>query len=276
MAFHADQRRGNYRFLAEHAARPRYIWLARHIVWLGAIVAIGFLFFIVFAAFIGSLEEFNSRRMFEYYLEWGIHQSAPTIIYSYAYGAEIVVRVLSGFSFGALAAYGVGQFFSMAIRSEILAAFLALLVTFVVAAWVCTVCLWELSAALFLLPIFVGLMLATWLRAPDWIAGRNSWRGWWKPAIAIISPLLLIAAILPASRVAQLRYWPTTSVDQANAHVALEQNLVQRLVAFREPHRFLRARIGLFPATIAAQQSFGGGAVHAGGAPFAGLPFKAS
>src|SRR5262249_34065857 len=41
MAFYCDQRRGNYRFLAEHAARPRYIWLARQIVWLGALVMVG-------------------------------------------------------------------------------------------------------------------------------------------------------------------------------------------------------------------------------------------
>ena len=27
MVFYSDQRRGNFRFLAEHAARPRYVWL---------------------------------------------------------------------------------------------------------------------------------------------------------------------------------------------------------------------------------------------------------
>ena len=36
LAFGADQRRRQYRFLAEHAASPRYVWLARHVIWFGA------------------------------------------------------------------------------------------------------------------------------------------------------------------------------------------------------------------------------------------------
>ena len=77
-------------------------------------------------------------------------------------------------------------------------------------------------------------MLATWLRAPDWIAGRNSWRGWWKPTLAIIAPLLLIAVMLPSSRLAQMRYRPLTSLDQTNDQAALQQDFVQRLVALRD------------------------------------------
>ena len=204
MVFYPDQRRGNYRFLAEHAARLRYTWLARHIVWLGALFAVWLLMVGGFAAFAWSREEFNSRQMFEYYLEWGIHPDISTIFYGFAFGAEIAVRVATAISFAALLAYGIGQLFSMTIRSEILAAFLALLLTPVVGTWVFVVCAWQLSPALFMLPIFAGLMLATWFRAPDWIAGRNSWRAWLKPACAIVAPLLIVAALLPGVRLAQM------------------------------------------------------------------------
>jgi hypothetical protein len=206
MAFYSDQRRGKYRFLAEHAVRPRYVWLARHSVWLGAFIALWLLVLIGFAALLAwHREEFNGRQTFQYYLDWGIHPNASTIVYNLAVGAEIFVSVLLAASFGGLVAFGVGQFFSMAVRSEILAAFLALILTSVVAAWVYVICLWRLSAALFLIPLFVGLMLATWFRAPDWIAGRNTWRAWLKPALAIIAPLLLITAMLPAARLAQIQ-----------------------------------------------------------------------
>ena len=132
MAFHTDQRRGNYRFLAEHAARPRYIWLARHIVWLGALIIVWFLLIGGFAVIVGYGVEFTRRQMFENYLEWGIH---PNRIQSscIAWLPERRSRSTcwSRARFGALVAYGIGQLFSMAIRSEILAAFLALLLALV-------------------------------------------------------------------------------------------------------------------------------------------------
>jgi hypothetical protein len=211
MTFYPDQRRGSYRFLAEHAARPRYTWLARQIVWLGAFVVAWLLAIGALAALAWHREEFNSRRMFEYYLEWGAHPSLSSVIYNFAHDADRAMQILFAASFGALIAYGLGQLLSMAIRSEILAAFLALLLAPVVGAWVYAVYLWQLSPVQFLLPLFVGMMLATWLRAPDWIAGHNTWRTWLKPTIAVIAPFVLIAATLPAARLAQVR--PTISQD---------------------------------------------------------------
>jgi hypothetical protein len=230
MAFYSDQRRDNYRFLAEHAARPRFIWLARHIVWLGTFIGLWLLFLIGFAALAWHQREFNNRQSFQYYLDWGMHPNATTIIYYFALGAEAVVSVLLGASFGGLVAFGVGQFFSMAIRSEILAAFVALILTSVVAAWVYVILLWQLSAALFLIPLFVGLMLATWFRAPDWIAGRNTWRAWLKPVLAIIAPPLLIAAMLPAARLAQIQPKPPSFQGQV---MLPKEVFAERLAAFQ-------------------------------------------
>jgi hypothetical protein len=233
MAFYPDQRRSSYRFLAEHAARPRYTWLARQIVWLGALIAAWLLAIGVLAVLAWHREEFNSRRMFEYYLEWGNGPSLSRIIYYFGYGAELAMQVFITASFGALVAYGLGQLLSMAIRSEILAAFLALLLAPVVGAWVYAVYLWQLSPTQFLLPIFAGLTLATWLRAPDWIAGRNTWRAWLKPALAVIGPFVLIAAILPAARLAQVR--PVISKDPKYNTRQAEHDRVfaEQVAAFR-------------------------------------------
>jgi len=50
--------------------------------------------------------------------------------------------------------------------------------------------------------------LATWLRAPDWIAGRNSWRAWWKPALTVVAVLGLLGVMLPTERLAQISRAP--------------------------------------------------------------------
>ncbi len=208
MAFYIDQRRGSYRFLAEHAARARSIWLARHIVWLGTLVAIWLLLVIGLGSSIWgswSHHEFNSRQIYENYSAFSAIPNSATELYQISSGAELVGRALLAGSLAVLVVYGIGQFFSMAIRSEILAGFLSLLLAFVVGGWIFVVCLWHLSPWWFMLPIFLGLMLTTWFRAPDWIAERNNLRAWWKPALAALVPILAVGGTLPSTRLAQMR-----------------------------------------------------------------------
>jgi ABC-type transport system involved in multi-copper enzyme maturation permease subunit len=234
MAFYCDQRRGNYRFLAEHAARPRYIWFARHIVWLSALIMVGLLVLAGFAALVWTHHKFGSRQMFVDYLDRGMNlPSATDIMYNFAKGAETAVRAVVAASFGGLVVYGIGQLFSMAIGSEILAAFITLMLTSLVTAIVAVVFAWKLSPVLYLLPIFAGLMLATWLRAPDWIAGRNSWRCWLKPSLAIVVPLLLSGALLPYSRLDQLAPEGPTGPYRSEAQRISRQEFQQRLAEFR-------------------------------------------
>ncbi len=92
----------------------------------------------------------------------------------------------------------------MLLSSEILSAFLALLLAAVLGAWIVALGLWQLSGALFLLPICAGAMLATWLRIPDWIAGRTAWRHWLRPAAALATSAILVAIMLPIVRLHQI------------------------------------------------------------------------
>jgi len=205
MAFYADQCRGSYRFLAEHAARPRYVWLARHLVWLGTLVGVGLLSSIICSAIIGALVRHHMLESFNNYAVWGtFYPTAPEMLYDLTFGSNFALRIAGLSVFGALVAYGIGQFCSMAVRSEILAAFVALLLSTLVVAWSGIAAAWQLSGWLFLLPLFLGFMAATWLRAPDWIARRNSWRTWLKPALAVVTPFLLIGIMLPAARLRQV------------------------------------------------------------------------
>jgi hypothetical protein len=211
MAFSADQRRGSLRFLAEHAARPRYVWLARHIVWLGTLLALSTALWLIVTSLIGCLAQFLTSRDLEEFVEVGREMQLPAdtaIVLSYFIDGAGLAWC------GMLTAYGLGQFCSLLVRSEILAAFIAVVLSVVVTAWALVLFAWQLSAWVFLLPIAAALMLATWLRAGDWIAGRNTWQSWLKRALPVIVVVAFISVALPRARLAQVRDDATPAVQR--------------------------------------------------------------
>jgi hypothetical protein len=198
MTFGADQRRASYRFLAEHAARPRYVWLTRILVWLGSLVAIAVA--LRFAATVITTIVFEHAGDRAVDSEFWRRQSTRVFVGNlYQLTRSLAIGSFVA-GFGALAAYAIGQLCSMLLRSEILAAFLAIILSVVLGAWVAVVVVWHLNVWAFLLPLFVGTMFATWLRAPDWIVGRNSWKAWWKPALAVAVPIVFVGLYLPIAR----------------------------------------------------------------------------
>ncbi len=199
MAFGADQRCGKYRFLAEHAARPRYVWLSRHVVWLGSLIGIS-LIVAVAASLAGilTLQHTTGQRLsYDFYWRYESTTTSARQLHV-ALNLLLLCSVLS--SLGALTAYALGQICSMLLRSEILAAFLAVVLSVVLSAWVAIIWVWQLNPWLCLLPLFANFMLATWLRAPDWLTDRKSLRSWWKPALAVAAPIALLALLLPEMR----------------------------------------------------------------------------
>jgi hypothetical protein len=198
LAFSADQRRRSYRFLAEHAARPRYVWLARHIVWLGVPVVLVTAVWLVATA-IGF--RLFAPWVFDHQAWWA---EAPDIRHGVQVSTDQIIHAAGLAWFGIVTAYAFGQLCSMLLRSEILAAFLAIIASVFVAAW-CAVCFaWQLSGWMFVVPIAGALMLATWLRAPDWLAGRNTWKAWVLPVLAVVVPFIVIAFALPRVRLSQV------------------------------------------------------------------------
>ena len=201
LAFSADQRRGSHRFLAEHAARPRYVWLARHVVWLGTLLVLAMALWFAVTSLTALLAQFLTRRDLEEFVQTGHELRFPDDT------PIVLTYVIDGASLtwcGILTAYGLGQLCSILLRSEILAAFIALLLSMVVTAWAAVLFAWQLSAWVFLFPLAAAFMLATWLRAPDWIAGRNNWQTWLKLALPVIATLLFIGVALPRMRLLQL------------------------------------------------------------------------
>jgi hypothetical protein len=219
LAFSADQRRGQHRFLAEHAAPPRYVWLARHIVWLGTLMALSVAVWLAGNVVVAVVARLAAMQDLADYLKWGrLSQNGPEL----ASGTSYVINGAGIAWCGILASYGVGQLCSMVIRSEILAAFLALVLSVVITAWGAVLFAWQLSGWLFLLPVAAAMMLATWLRAPDWIAGRNNWRAWLAPALVVIATLGLVGVALPFARLAQVPDYAVASARHFADFIEIE------------------------------------------------------
>jgi ABC-type transport system involved in multi-copper enzyme maturation permease subunit len=232
MAFSADQRRGRYRFLAEHAARPRYVWLARHIVWLGTLAVVAAAIFLLVLALLSVAWRFNAANTLENYLRWGVQ--APEMNYRVIEAIRIGTQGTTLAAIGMLAAYGIGQLSSMLVRSEILASFLAIVLSTFLSVWIALVFAWQLSGWLFVFPLAAGLMLATWLRAPDWIESRNSWRSWIKPALAVVAAVTFVAVALPSARLQQIRNRPV-SITHLNSRPADADSTIPSSSEFDTP-----------------------------------------
>lgn len=212
LAFSADQRRGSVCFLAEHAATPRVVWLGRHIVWSGTMLVLLTLIVIAAATLMTNVVQSHLQEYQRYHDEfdsvtysWDARQLRDAI----SSGLYAGTTAMTFLWFGALAAYAIGQFCSMLLRSEILSAFTSLILAVVLIAWIAALIAWGLSSWLFLLPLVIAFMAATWLRAPYWIASRNSWRTWAWPAALIVGALAFLGVMLPQVRLNQVRGVPS-------------------------------------------------------------------
>lgn len=198
VVFYADQRQFKYRFLAEHAVWPRYVWLSRLLVWSLPIVLVA-----VFAT-IGSLtatfkfielmkREFN--QIVRYDPTWETRHLAEQ------WGdVDILSRSLVFGLWGAGLGAALGQATSLFFRRALVAGFAALVLSVPLWIWGFAAWIWELEPLVFLLPIPVGLIAATWLRVSDWLVDRNSFASWAKVAAALVAPLAFIAWQLPTAR----------------------------------------------------------------------------
>lgn len=213
LAFRADQKRDHRLFLATHAAWPRYVWFARHVVWLGTVLLLGIVIYIsgswiMQSLFRGELQNYLDGH-WHYHTHWlgrEFSTEAPgwAQAWRFEYMQATYVRGVATAWLAFLAAYGIGQLCSMVFKQTVLAGFLAILLAVVLAAWSVLMYLWEMNPLWFVLPIGIGALLATWLLVPSWILQQNQLKLWLWPAAAIALPLIAVVTLLPATRMAQL------------------------------------------------------------------------
>ena len=189
-AFHADQWRRSYRFLADHGVPPRYVWLSRQLMAFGPPVLLllaSLLTAIVVASLLRSPVLAGS-------LNWVRMTDLYTGLYAFGYFILAIVGfVVLGIT--------VGQLSSMLLRSGFLAGILSVLLTGLLAGWCGLMWVWNVSWLWSVLPIPLVLLLVTRLRTRDWLLERNTLRAWLPPALVLIIPTAAILTAVPLYRV---------------------------------------------------------------------------
>ncbi len=159
--FRADQRRNEFRFFAEQNVRPTYVWLSRIVPWLALILIleIGRCFFLFRQQ--QTLLEFLFRRPLTILLP--------------------------------LAAFSIGQWTSMFVRSAVVGIALAIAGCVALCFWFNVFCwpVWTYYPWVDLVlfgPIPLVLLAATWLRSRDWIFENRTWWARIRPIAVLLIP----------------------------------------------------------------------------------------
>lgn len=208
LTFRADQRRLQYRFLAEHAGRPRMIWLSRQLTWLAPtitwclVVHVG-VWLVGHRLLLHRLGLLQSDNFVLGRSGDGQWNAALQMTVVHGYYQTLYVTAL--FWLASLTAYALGQFLSLVFRSDIFAGLLSLGGSMILLLWVYLMMAWQLPAVWFIAPVAVGLFLASWLRVPAWLIERRGLTPWIKPVLAAMVPAIVVLCFVPIERAAQVR-----------------------------------------------------------------------
>jgi hypothetical protein len=219
LTFRADQRNRQYRFLAEHAGRPLTLWIARQAVGLLVILTIGVVIHVLVWNWLD--------RAFVERIQSVIYRFESTWNQVKQVQLEFTIAFAWNVTWAAWAAwftsYSVGQLCSLVIRSPVLAAMLSLGASIPLLLWTYVVVAWQLPVTLFILPIAFAAFAASRLRVEDWLSDRNSLVRWLLPAGAVVIPIVIMLALVPKARLAQV----AGRVMESNGQFGLQPTLGQ-------------------------------------------------
>jgi hypothetical protein len=92
----------------------------------------------------------------------------------------------------------------MFFRSGFLAGLFSLIITALITGWAAYMWACEINLLWSVLPIPAILLLATWVRAPDWILKRNTFGSWLRPGLVLAVPTIVLLTVVPLYRVYQV------------------------------------------------------------------------
>jgi ABC-type transport system involved in multi-copper enzyme maturation permease subunit len=170
--FLGDQRRSYFRFFAQRGIGPHLVWLSRLWPWL---VIVPCFYAVATIAQPPTLYFKLTRSPYDFLSQWEDVFLLPGLFLGY-----LVLGIC------------VGQLCSMFFRSAILAALFSLALTGAIVYWATLMAWAGISWLWSVAPLPLVMLLATWLRAPDWLLERNSLRAWVKPTVALCLPVIII------------------------------------------------------------------------------------
>ncbi len=189
--FLPDQERRHFRFFVEHNVSPRYVWLTRLVPWMVIAAASSFIVMLFWIG-IRTLGKLVWAMLTMFQVFTTLDNGNRVEINAYYTLPPIFLGVA-----GALLAFTIGQWVSMMVRSGLLAGFFSLLLAGTLGCWTLAVYSMSLSWLMFIAPIPLVLLWATWLRAPDWIVENATWRARLKAGSTVVVPTLALLVAAP-------------------------------------------------------------------------------
>jgi len=190
--FLPDQERQSFRFFQEHNVPPRYVWLSRQLPWMVTLLCASIIAIVLSSLFFGRE------------IGYAVHEfTDANQTFSISHPSPLATLLL--LPSWVMVAYASGQLCSMLIRSGLLAFVAGGVLAAVLGAWVFIVLyMMRLSWWLAVAPIPLVLLVATWLRAPDWIyENKTRWaRG--KIIAATVLPAIAMVNAVAVFRVQQV------------------------------------------------------------------------
>lgn len=214
--FRGDQSRRSYRFFAEHNVPPRYVWLTRHSVWLTAQIVT------LIAVCIALVGPINFVR--------GIGELMTRL--ASGSGNRPPLEYLMLIPLVPLICYSAGQWASMMIRSALLAGTVGIGLSMLICCWLAIMIQLKVGLAWSVLPIPFVLLVATWLRAPDWILENTRFGARARAAAILLVPGATLLVAVPIYRVRQIPlvspgFDPDASISAITGNSAVPINLYQ-------------------------------------------------
>jgi hypothetical protein len=195
--FLGDQEGRRFRFFGEHAVPLRAVWLAKLLTWFAVLCVWTIIVHVLWFFTQGGPQFLTAARESLNPHTW--NDPVNYLEMWYGHLPPIALSVLL-----TIAGFACGQLGSMFLRSGILAAFVGLVSTLILYGWAQLIQFMEISWLWSLCPIPLVLLFATWLRTPDWILERNTWRGWLRIAAALVLSLAALVAAMALYRVYQI------------------------------------------------------------------------
>jgi hypothetical protein len=174
--FLAEQEEKRVRFFADRGVPARRVWFAKHLVWFSATAVIVIVFYSI----------------------WLSHA------WRYAPVRSITGDDLLRMCLLALAAFSSGQFFSILIPRGLVASLAGLILSSVILGWYALLQALHVNLWWAFLPIPASLLLATWLRAPDWMLDRTGWRPWFRVLLFPVLAAFALPAAVASVRVLEI------------------------------------------------------------------------
>lgn len=192
--FIADQQGSQFRFLVERGISPRKVWLSRQIVWATPVLVVGLIVTILAVPLSPHLvqDRLGPILRFRFDVMWDLSEAGIGLI---------AIEPIGWTAVGLLLAYAVAQLCSLLFRSSLLAGFLGLLLTGLLLGWTALMVWLAVPLLWSVWPIPIALLLASWVRTPQWLLERRSIHAWAPTVALLVIPTLAICASVAAYRV---------------------------------------------------------------------------